>query len=44
VFDAVTSSLLIGAVVIDYRDASTATITCSIGNVTQTKLIVRQPF
>ena len=34
----------VGTMVIDYRDANTATITYNIGDVTQTKLIVRQPY
>ena len=34
----------VGTMVIDYRDANTATMTYTIGDVTQTKLIVRQPY
>ena len=34
----------VGTMVIDYRDANTATMTYTVGNITQTKLIVRQGF
>lgn len=34
----------VGTMVIDYRDANTATMTYTVGNVTQTKLITRQAF
>jgi hypothetical protein len=34
----------VGTMVIDYRDANMATITYTVGAVTQTKIIVRQPF
>ena len=34
----------VGSMVIDFRDANTATITYTVGTVTQTKMIVRQAF
>ena len=34
----------VGTMVIDYRDANTATMTYTVGNITQTKLITRQGF
>ena len=34
----------VGAMTIDFRDANTATMTYTVNNVTQTKLIVRQGF